>query len=398
MRSAPRTARRQGQPLIMLGAVLGGWVAMRAMLVAAPTAAPAGTFAEPVAGTATRAVTSSPSRMGQGPIAISPVKAPIREAAAAAFLHDAVPLPLARSLAPPVVAPRVAATRLPAPARDLPPFPTAHTMLWMAAMNAVPIDAATRRALQAYHPQGSHDSSSPAAPADAGPLAPPRSLAPRGSRWHGEGWAFFRPHGLALAGTSFVGPAYGGSQVGGVVRFDLARGGVANPQLHARAASALGAGTASREVALGASIKPLRAVPLRAFAEARVIQSGVAAQIRPAAFIAGSLESDVPALGPGVRIRGYGAGGAVLGTTAFADGHAALERAVGASSEAPLAAGVGAWGGVQKGAGRIDIGPTASLRIHFGEITGRLSADYRLRVAGNASPASGAALTLSAGF
>ena len=42
--------------------------------------------------------------------------------------------------------------------------------------------------------------------------------------------------------------------------------------------------------------------------------------------------------------------------------------------------------------------PVQALRVQVGDGTARLSADYRLRIAGNAAPTSGAALTISAGF
>ena len=59
---------------------------------------------------------------------------------------------------------------------------------------------------------------------------------------------------------------------------------------------------------------------------------------------------------------------------------------------------MGAWGGAQDGASRLDIGPSAAVSFRLGEGRGRVAADYRIRVAGEAEPASGPALTLSAGF
>ena len=57
-----------------------------------------------------------------------------------------------------------------------------------------------------------------------------------------------------------------------------------------------------------------------------------------------------------------------------------------------------AWGGAQKQAARLDIGPTASVAFRLGEARARIAVDYRLRVAGHAAPASGPAVTFSAGF
>jgi len=44
------------------------------------------------------------------------------------------------------------------------------------------------------------------------------------------------------------------------------------------------------------------------------------------------------------------------------------------------------------------VGPSAGISFRLGEAQGRVAADYRFRVAGNAEPASGPALTLTAGF
>ncbi|MFN9580154.1 MAG: hypothetical protein ACK56H_08805 [Novosphingobium sp.] len=63
-----------------------------------------------------------------------------------------------------------------------------------------------------------------------------------------------------------------------------------------------------------------------------------------------------------------------------------------------LRAGLGSWGGAQKGASRVDVGPSATLDFPLGGGQGRVSADWRLRAAGNAAPQSEPAITLSAGF
>ncbi len=48
--------------------------------------------------------------------------------------------------------------------------------------------------------------------------------------------------------------------------------------------------------------------------------------------------------------------------------------------------------------GRIDLGPTLLVRAPFGKVSVDVAADWRFRVAGNAVPGSGPALTLSTGF
>ncbi|MEY4238629.1 MAG: hypothetical protein RL339_1230, partial [Pseudomonadota bacterium] len=86
------------------------------------------------------------------------------------------------------------------------------------------------------------------------------------------------------------------------------------------------------------------------------------------------------------------------GGTAFVDGQLRVERRLLRLGRSELRAGLGAWGGAQKGANRIDVGPSATLDFPVGGGQGRVSADWRLRAAGNAAPQSGPAITLSAGF
>ena len=85
--------------------------------------------------------------------------------------------------------------------------------------------------------------------------------------------------------------------------------------------------------------------------------------------------------------------------TAFVDGQARIDRRLmRLGDDEEVRAGVGAWGGAQKGAARLDVGPTASVAFRLGDAPSRIAVDYRLRVAGDAAPASGPAVTFSAGF
>ena len=60
-----------------------------------------------------------------------------------------------------------------------------------------------------------------------------------------------------------------------------------------------------------------------------------------------------------------------------------------------FSAGLGLWGGAQPGVYRVDAGPRVTmkvrdnLKVHF---------DYRQRLAGNADPGSGPAVTLAGDF
>jgi hypothetical protein len=75
----------------------------------------------------------------------------------------------------------------------------------------------------------------------------------------------------------------------------------------------------------------------------------------------------------------------------FADMQLAVSRPVWGN----LSAGLGAWAGAQPGLKRLDAGPRLSIKVGRGM---RAHLDYRLNVAGNAQPGSGAAVTLAGDF
>ena len=102
----------------------------------------------------------------------------------------------------------------------------------------------------------------------------------------------------------------------------------------------------------------------------------------------------------GTTGEAYVQGGYVTGrfATPFVDGQARITRELAAVRDFRLSAGGGAWGGAQRGSGRLDVGPSAAVTFRLGQGHARLAADYRIRVAGEARPARGPAITLSAGF
>jgi urocanate hydratase len=102
----------------------------------------------------------------------------------------------------------------------------------------------------------------------------------------------------------------------------------------------------------------------------------------------------------GLTAQGYGQAGWVGGlyATAFADGQARVTREIAGAGPARLHIGAGAWGGAQKFAERLDVGPTIGVDVDAGPVVARLAVDYRIQVAGSAAPGDGVALTLSTGF
>lgn len=232
----------------------------------------------------------------------------------------------------------------------------------------------------------------PGAPGLRGEAAP---------RWSGDAWLLMRQGGnsQALAGASApYGPTYGANQIGAVLRYRLIPGEGHKLTAYARAYGALN-GTGEREAAAGLSLRPIPAVPVIALAEIRAsqFQSGQT-HARPAV----TLVTEIPPLVLGRRIEaetyvqaGYVGGAAA---TPFIDGQIRVEKVIAHGAGPELRMGMGAWGGAQQGANRIDIGPTLRIGLRQGQVGARIAIDYRLRVRGNAMPGSGPALTLSAGF
>ena len=102
-----------------------------------------------------------------------------------------------------------------------------------------------------------------------------------------------------------------------------------------------------------------------------------------------------------IRAEVYGQAGYVggAGATGFFDGQVVLERAVGhLGGNGTINLGAGAWAGGQRGAQRLDVGPEVQVRVQSGRIAGRIALDWRWRIAGNAEPGEGPALTVSMGF
>lgn len=237
----------------------------------------------------------------------------------------------------------------------------------------------------------------------ASPPAPQRAR-PADRRWSGDAWLLLRRGGngfnlpgAGLPGANLPSGAYGASQMGAVIRFRLAPTSANRPSLYLRATSAVQA-PRGEELAAGFSARPLARVPIAAMIEARATRTMTGTVIRPAAALVSELPpAELPL---GIRGEAYVQGGYVGGrdATAFVDGQGRLERRLVAAGRWQLRAGAAAWGGAQKGAKRIDVGPTASVDVPLGPVNGRVAADWRFRIGGNAAPTSGPAITLSAGF
>lgn len=208
------------------------------------------------------------------------------------------------------------------------------------------------------------------------------------SRWSGSVWLLVR-HGRA--GPLAPGGTLGGSQAGGRLVYRVA-GGLDRPlALSARLSGPLGR-RAGTEAALGLEWRPSAALPFSLLAERRQALGREARSAFALAVHGGVSRHQVAR---GVTLDGFAQAGIVGARSRdlFADGSASLSVGSGR-----VEIGAGVWGGAQPGAARLDLGPRLSVRLPASAGSLRLSAEWRFRVAGEARPGSGPALTLGAGF
>ena len=403
---------RRGQPLMALVLVLGGWVSARAMMWDAG-AGPRMTLvrplaAQPPAKTApipalARARPEIHADAGPAPVAASapeiaaqplfdrtfdrrfdrtraPLDEPVTLAGAAVYpASQSAPAPPRPRLVP---LPRASlAPFAPAPGATPVQLAGGHRLMWMAALANLPVAAGLI---------------APPVNSVPFPVAPDQRNGER--RWSADGWVLWRrasQQGLAAGGLA---PSYGASQAGAVLRYRLAPGSAHRPAAFFRASAALN-GSNEREAALGLQARPFGGVPVVLAGEARFTSTAGRGMIRPAIFAFTELPPfDLPL---GLRGEAYAQGGYVGGkfATAFADGQLRANRTLLRLGRAEMRLGGGVWGGAQKGASRLDAGPSLIVGTPLGGPASlRLGADWRFRVAGKALPKSGPAVTLSAGF
>lgn len=359
--------------MVSLALVLAGWVAMRTMALALPSPE---TRALPGQGapTAPAAVAVAPPAPMSVPLVSmwlqpSGGMAPVREA-------ERRPWPVGQGVGAADVA-AAGASRAGGWAWSLPP-------------GGPPQGRDSFRPDPAVSTQADPQPAAYAAPAGASP-------APH-ARWSGDAWFLLRrgSSGTALAAGL---PAYGGSQAGGVLRYRIMPQDRRRLTAYLRATGAVRSDVDDRQLALGLSARPFPTMPVSLLVEGRLQQGGFATRLRPS--IAAVTELPPISLPLGLRSDIYAQAGWVggAGATPFFDAQAVVDRAL-----LPLARGIdlraggGLWSGGQKGAVRLDLGPRAGLVVQRGRFPMRLSADWRFRVAGQAAPGSGPALTLATGF
>ncbi|MCD2316403.1 hypothetical protein LQ954_09610 [Sphingomonas sp. IC-11] len=186
-------------------------------------------------------------------------------------------------------------------------------------------------------------------------------------------------------------PQLGGSQAG--VRLTYALDSEARLAVAGRFSTALRG--RQREAAIGLDWQPTR-LPVHVIAEQRV---GIEqARGGPSVGLIGGF-GPTSVAGP-MMLDGYAQAGVIArdGAEGFVDGAVRLSRTVAQVGAARLDLGIGAWGGAQRRAARLDAGPTASAVLPIAKVSLRLSLEWRQRLAGRAAPASGPALSIGTDF
>ena len=367
--------RRAGQPIVVFFALLLGWVGMRVTVWESPF---------PLFVPTNLVESKLDDRPGKDKFDVAGKSLPsFEETRGWSFESNSLiapPQPVTVDLYPPVPIPGASVHE------DRSEILASHQLLWLAAMGQVPIprDIAQMMRDVSIRP----NSGSPSTTV---------GVAKSTKRWSIDGWLYLRPDATLAANTGPRFASYGASQAGSVMRYRLSSSSPARPAAYLRATKALAAGRES-EVAAGLSARIIPAIPVAVYAELRATRGAVTTEFRPAGFVV----TEIPTLDLPLRLRAetYFSAGYVGGdfATPFADGQARIDREIARFDRGSIRAGAGAWGGAQKGAARLDVGPSASIDVKLGEVPARLSLDYRLRVAGDAEPGSGVAITLSTGF
>lgn len=381
MTGRPRTSPR-GRPLATLVLLLAAWIGGRVALWESPfaeTGALAIAVAPKFAGqdVGSRAIgaiggaTMQDRSMGDSP-ATGPYPGPTQS-----IISDYAesPEPVTWDGNPTATLPS------PLPPRE-PKVAASHQLMWLAALAHLPTPEALNQRVVT----------------PTGPVEPRAAPGPAARRWSLDAWSMWRQgSGASLASQGRV-PTYGASQAGAALAYRLAPSSARDPRAYLRLYHAL-VEQGEGELAMGLSARPLPALPIRAYAELRATRFGdESTHLRPAVLAVTELAPQkLPA-----RLRGelYLQGGYVggKGATGFADGQLHVLRDVGQFDLARVSLGGGVWGGIQQGSRRLDLGPTLRADLTLGKTPARVSVDWRERVAGNADPDSGLAVTLSTRF
>lgn len=377
----------RGQPLVFLATVVALWVSARILHHHLPLDAMSAPDPLIVADRSDIAVTSISARPLQ------------QQTGMMALLGLEAQAPVRGRL------PRASAARIAAqPSRDPMPVDLAlmHQRLWVESLLASGAAGGRRSALVDRPIALDGDAAAPVQPVTAAAGKAASSAATTQRRWSVYGWSLIReasqPPALAAGGQ------YGGSQAGLVVRLALGGAGT-SPAAYVRATAAL-ASADDRSLAFGVSARPWPQVPVELAVERR-LGLGRGQRDQFAAMLIGGMTVADPQ--SKVRLDGFVQAG-VIGieqSRGFFDLQMLASRPVARTDDHALSVGGGLWAGGQQNIDadgtrrwlhRVDLGPRATVDLPLGEGRVTLAVDWRHRVDGDASPVSGAAVTLAAGF
>lgn len=322
--------------------------------------------------------------------------------------HTSPPLVMAHAIPNPnpmqSIFPRsgLATVNQPAPARNRIRFPdnlpdrrTQAAPTPPKAQNYRPIDGANiRNSLIAFDDrteEGVPDSTSSS-------RIPPASLSPtttkltKANRWRGGVWLLLRPGRRSSNETIVVGQL-GASQTGFKVDYDLTPSATGELVAYGRITRALQHPYAP-ESAIGLSLQPVRAIPVRIAMERRIALGTAARNANSVMAVAGFGPTPIA---PGIKAEGYAQAGIVgfKRQDGFIDGKLSLSMPL---PQHPIRIGAALSGGAQPYANRLDIGPELQLPLRLPRMPARLSIEWRERIAGHSLPGSGMAITLAADF
>ncbi|HET9812645.1 MAG TPA: hypothetical protein VFP57_03175 [Sphingomicrobium sp.] len=278
----------------------------------------------------------------------------------------------------PVPAGYGAATAMPQPLRAVLPQPAPQFYSQIPALDEWPL---SRIAATSLPPQRSvvigTRQSIPAAVAPSNPL----------DRVQLSAWALLRGRQGAILGTPSLaaGGTLGGSQAGSRLIYNFTR------QIAATLRTSSNVGRRGAEVAAGIRVQPVSGVPVWLTAERRQRLGRGDGRNAFALFAeTGLYQRPAPWR---LMLDAYLQGGVVgvHSRDAFIDGGLTLTRPV----YRQFSGGIGVWGGAQPGVYRVDAGPRVTMKLRNNL---KVHVDWRQRLAGNAQPGSGPAITLAGDF
>jgi hypothetical protein len=231
------------------------------------------------------------------------------------------------------------------------------------------------------------------------PSAPPPlylPTPPKHAPFNVYAYSFWR-HGAVQAGQLGNGQ-YGGSQSAALIEIPVLRYRDAQDTSQLAVIGRLSTSHSKireSEWAAGVQWQPIRSIPARMSIERRFRRD---APDTIAAYLAGGHAGSKLPLA--FTLDGYGQAGFVSGKDAgaFVDVQLATHRPLVSQAGTQLSAGGGIWAGGQGDIIRLDVGPSVRALLSAGPARLRIDASWRFRIAGDAQPGNGPAVTLSTSF